>query len=845
MQKETKKYEQRKESKMNKIKKTIGIMLIFVMLFTNIAFAQVTIPKTISDLDYMKENYFKGGNNTYKNIEVGGKDTGKVMSVSGHSNPNTDVYILTVREAGIVTIQVVPLNKQYYTSLNIGGVQFVSNVSGEKKYYSAGNQSNSIVIEDYNGYGSCLRNVYLDEGIYYFSVSGKQYTKEEQVTNYLDYVDYQITVTSQSYSKDPNIDTNQSNPYTFVADKDTVKGSVAMGLIYSESSKKYSLDTSDRYMIPAGNEREVKLKISNTNSNPLNLFKKEIEYKRNDNDKQNLEIRRLTSTYKSNGNLTVSVKENGSFKLLPGESKELSVNIKKDEGYYIDLSASFPSEYTITYEELGDTNSTTPTPEPTPTPATPTPEPTENLVKPIIMLHTACEIPAETFDKHNYKIYVNGADYTNNQGYMGHITNLPQSKVGETYDIKVVVDGYKPYYETITIPKSENNDGNAIVFVNVNTQKNVVETTPQEKYYLYGYEVTQMPYYDGKLMRDNTDLIMKGGSHTNNRVVNERRDGNGVITVKKFNVKNKRILSSYTVYGEQYCYYAGHGVDQIISGKGVTTHHSWAGSKVVPSGTKLYKIMTLTDSTYNIKVATGNFNGVSGSTLLYEESGNLSETAKKAINSPQSIHFIFGDNYGNENNYMIAHYLSVENLPNTQTDNTLNTASNWAKDEINKAIKVGLETERMTSSNFKENATREEFCELVMTMYEKLGGRVETYNNSFSDTTNQSAIKAYNAGIINGTSATTFSPNNNITREELCVMIMRAIDLSNKQYELKSSFQKQYDDIDEISPWAKKSVEILNAYKIINGNGTSLNPKGTVTKEMAVLMLYRAYEMFK
>lgn len=834
------------------MKKLITISILFAVLFSTTGYAQIISVQTISDLDYMK-NYYNGDNYTYKNIYVGSIDSGKVMSNSGHPNPNTDVYALTIVDAGMITIEATILNRQYNPSLAIGTLSFVSDVSGTKEYYMS-DQKNSLAIEGYNGAGNYLRSIYLDPGTYYFTVGGSQYTQDSTASNYLDYVEYQITVRSQAYKQEANGDTNSSNPYTFTGSKETVSGSINMRLLYSESSGKYNTETKDRFMIPLGNQRKVKITVSNTNSNPLNIFKKEIETVRNENSKNPI-MKIVTDHYRSDAALKVSMQENGQVALMPGETKEILAEIKANEDYYVEIMGSEPSEYTITYEEVGVGNETAA--EKNTTTNSETGSEDTIIDSGIIMIHTACEIPQTIFDNHQYKIYLNGIDYTNSQGYMGHITNLPVCNVGDEFHVKVEVEGYEPYEETVTISPSEDNDGYTVAFVNVDTnpaavdEGNNVESSNEAEYYVDGYQVAQGEYYDGNLAMAQLGLVMSGGDHTNGRLVNGRRDGNMVLTTEKFLLQNKIIKSSYTIYGTQYGAYTGSGVENVISGRQVTTHHSWAGTPVITSGTKLYKTIGLTDATYDIKVATGNYYGMPGSTLIIDQTGNLSTDAVKALGSPQSVFFNFTDNYGGESNYMVVHDLAIEdNGVTTQepveiSESGIATASNWAKEEIKKSIDIGLKTEKMMNSNFKEYTTREGFCELVMKMYEKLGGRVETSSNPFVDTTNPEVIKAYNAGIINGTTTTTFSPNDSLTREQLCVMILRTINLTNQQYEFKTQFQKQYEDIDEISSWALNSVEILNGYKIINGSGASLNPKDKVTKEMAVLMLYRTYEMFQ
>jgi len=151
----------------------------------------------------------------------------------------------------------------------------------------------------------------------------------------------------------------------------------------------------------------------------------------------------------------------------------------------------------------------------------------------------------------------------------------------------------------------------------------------------------------------------------------------------------------------------------------------------------------------------------------------------------------------------------------------------------------------MMDNNYDDYATREEFAELVMKLYDELGGSIlSDGQNPFTDTSNSEIIRAQNAGIINGVSTTSFGPNQNLTREQLCVMILRALDASGTSYNSNINFQKTYSDQNEISSWALNSVKVLNSYEIINGSGEGLDPKGTVTKEVAILMLYRAYNKF-
>ena len=103
-------------------------------------------------------------------------------------------------------------------------------------------------------------------------------------------------------------------------------------------------------------------------------------------------------------------------------------------------------------------------------------------------------------------------------------------------------------------------------------------------------------------------------------------------------------------------------------------------------------------------------------------------------------------------------------------------SNEWAVPEIELAIENGLVTEKVLS-NYQDDITREDFCELVVKLYEALSG-VEAQlpeENVFTDTENPEILKANALGIVFGKTETEFFPNDNITREEIAVMFYRAL----------------------------------------------------------------------
>ncbi len=193
-----------------------------------------------------------------------------------------------------------------------------------------------------------------------------------------------------------------------------------------------------------------------------------------------------------------------------------------------------------------------------------------------------------------------------------------------------------------------------------------------------------------------------------------------------------------------------------------------------------------------------------------------------------------------------AYYHDIKADASQNTKSKTEGASSWAAAEIEKAIGYGLSTDRILSS-YQNNITREEFCEIAVKLYEQLSGKkaVAVSPNPFTDTTNSEILKAYNLKISNGKTATEFKPNDPITRQELAVMIRRALQAAIADLNTSIDGASSFSDDKDIASWAVNDVKFCNKNGIMNGVGENkINPAGYTTREQAVLMLVRAYEKF-
>ena len=105
--------------------------------------------------------------------------------------------------------------------------------------------------------------------------------------------------------------------------------------------------------------------------------------------------------------------------------------------------------------------------------------------------------------------------------------------------------------------------------------------------------------------------------------------------------------------------------------------------------------------------------------------------------------------------------------------------SAWAKSEVGKAVNLGLVTEH-TNTGYQSKITRIQFAGLVVNMVEIALGDdiIATDTATFVDIKDEAVLKAYAAGIIKGMGESEFTPGLTATREQIAVMLYRAVSVN-------------------------------------------------------------------
>lgn len=160
----------------------------------------------------------------------------------------------------------------------------------------------------------------------------------------------------------------------------------------------------------------------------------------------------------------------------------------------------------------------------------------------------------------------------------------------------------------------------------------------------------------------------------------------------------------------------------------------------------------------------------------------------------------------------------------------------WAVDQVNEAIALNLMPAHLRGRDLRQPITRLQFAALAVRLYEVMGGAAVSAPGStpFADTSDPEVGKAWALGITAGTSATTFSPSQAISREQAAVMLSAVYRRLGGQV---SGQGAAFADDGSISPWAKSSVYFMARHGIVAGTGGNcFSPQRSAQRQSCLIM---------
>jgi len=199
----------------------------------------------------------------------------------------------------------------------------------------------------------------------------------------------------------------------------------------------------------------------------------------------------------------------------------------------------------------------------------------------------------------------------------------------------------------------------------------------------------------------------------------------------------------------------------------------------------------------------------------------------------------FNGSYGILNlNQTMANAASIP--PTPALPHNLNAASTWAHEGITASIELGLVPQDLRS-NYRNNATREEFAALAVALYETATGAEITGRMQFNDTNDINVQKMGYLGVVTGVGNGNFAPNSGLTREQAAVMLARLAEVIGQPL---TPSTPTFADNTQISSWAIGAVGQIQAAGIMGGVGNNqFSPQGDYTREQSIITILRMFEM--
>lgn len=223
------------------------------------------------------------------------------------------------------------------------------------------------------------------------------------------------------------------------------------------------------------------------------------------------------------------------------------------------------------------------------------------------------------------------------------------------------------------------------------------------------------------------------------------------------------------------------------------------------------------EKAYRDAVSSDSQSGTSGSSGSSGSSrGGSVTTGGKTNNQPETVKFEFDDIEGVDwaSEAIIA--LADKKIIAGKGEGKFKPNDNITREEFAKILvgAMGYSNTEYTANAFADVNTSDWFCGWVNTAHEK--------------------------GILNGIGGGNFGVGMNISRQDMCVMLVNAMRIKGAQLNPSAV---SFADSGDIADYASDAVGILSAMQIVNGvDGNNFNPRGNATRAQAAKIIYAALD---
>lgn len=303
-------------------------------------------------------------------------------------------------------------------------------------------------------------------------------------------------------------------------------------------------------------------------------------------------------------------------------------------------------------------------------------------------------------------------------------------------------------------------------------------------------------------------------------------EGSGTVTMNSLSDEVSLADSeiSVTARGTNARFALADGIDSAtVSGSGNLALNCTAGDVTVTFNGTAANGVTLARSGDSVTIS-----GASGGSVVVSENGATTTTTTITPGQDVSVSFAGEMEQPDE---------PASDLPYRDV-----RANDWFYD----AVKFVSDEKLMTgtgANTFAPNLTTTRGM-IVSILYRLEGGPQINGSSPFTDVKDDDwygdAVRwAERAGVVSGTSATTFAPNAAITREQLAAILMNYANYKHENTSARADLSK-YSDAGKISSWANDVMAWAVSKGYISGmTATTLAPQGSATRAQVAAILQR------
>ena len=174
----------------------------------------------------------------------------------------------------------------------------------------------------------------------------------------------------------------------------------------------------------------------------------------------------------------------------------------------------------------------------------------------------------------------------------------------------------------------------------------------------------------------------------------------------------------------------------------------------------------------------------------------------------------------------------------------------WAADAINELAEAGIiKGTSETTFSPANNITRADFALLLVRAFELESDNTENFADvSESDYFARELAIARNCGIVGGIGDNKYAPRNTITRQDMMVIVYRALTstpVGEGLSALPKTDEVSYPDFDTVAEYAKDAVAFLISEGLVNGKSGLVAPTDYTTRAEVAVLIKRILDYVK